>query len=247
MKKSQHKQHLIRWWILLLVVILAGLPFGYLGRRVYLFTRTMNLPTGSGPAGPEVPDRYFNKVWSNANIVLIGIGDSITVGFGAQKNHGYFALLKNNDDEKYPSMTGKDLKSVLPNLASYNYAKNFTITQEHIDEQLIKMPVYPVGVKGIVVITSGGNDLIHDYGKNPPRDNAMYGCSYEQGVIWAESLKQRLQILLEGVMSKFPNGCEIFMANIYDPTDGISDPHIAGLPRWPDAVKILKLVNQKNR
>ena len=33
---------------------------------------------------------------------------------------------------------------------------------------------------GLVVITTGGNDLIHDYGRSPPREGAMYGATAEQ-------------------------------------------------------------------
>jgi hypothetical protein len=30
---------------------------------------------------------------------------------------------------------------------------------------------------GIVVLTTGGNDLIHSYGRNPPVEGAMYGAT----------------------------------------------------------------------
>ena len=37
---------------------------------------------------------------------------------------------------------------------------------------------------------------------------------------------------------RFPGGCEIFLGNIYDPTDGVGNAVLSGLPRWPDALRI---------
>jgi hypothetical protein len=42
-------------------------------------------PIGSGPAGPRIPDTPFSKVWSDKPILLIGLGDSVTAGFGARR------------------------------------------------------------------------------------------------------------------------------------------------------------------
>ena len=33
-------------------------------------------------------------------------------------------------------------------------------------------------------------------------------------------------------------GCHIFLADIYDPTDGLGDATSAGLPHWPDGLAI---------
>ena len=95
------------------------------------------------------------------------------------------------------------------------------------------------------MVTSGGNDLIHDYGRSPAKDGAVYGCTYEQGIEWTENIKSRIDQLLVGLNAKFPGGCEIFLANIYDPTDGVSDPEKVGLPKWRDGVKVLGLTNTK--
>lgn len=237
------KWYSFRWQVVVLLVIPIALLSAYVGYRIYLITRV--LPVGSGPAGPEVSQEPFQRIWSGEKVVLVGIGDSITAGFGAPKEHTYFSLLQKDDDIQYPDMIGRDLKHVLPNLEAHNYAENYSVTQQHLKKQLPQLPTWPSDVKGIVVITSGGNDLIHSYGRNPPKDGAMYGCTYKQAIVWAENIKQRIQNLLEGVMLKFPGGCEIFLANIYDPTDGVSDPQTVGLPRWPDGVKVLGLTNRK--
>jgi hypothetical protein len=101
-------------------------------------------------------------------------------------------------------------------------------------------------VKGIVVITTGGNDLIHDYGRSAPRDGAMYGCTASQASEWKESFRERLTGIIEGVNTRFPGGCEIFLATIYDPTDGVGDIHhgFLLLPRWPDGLKAHGMFNK---
>lgn len=241
--RKKPKWYSFRWQTGALLFIPIILVFSYIGWRLYLVTRV--LPMGSGPSGPSILKKPFQEIWSEKKIVFVGLGDSITTGYGAPLKHRYFSLLQSNDDVQYPDMTGCDLTHVLPNLEAYNYSENFTITQDHLDRQLPRLSVQPVDVEGIVVITSGGNDLIHNYGLSPPKDGAMYGCTYEQAVVWTENIKRRIQKLLDGVIETFPGGCEIFLANIYDPTDGVGDPQIVGFPRWPDAVKILSLTNQK--
>lgn len=201
---------------------------------------------GSGPAGPPVAINAFQKIWSTNQFVLIGVGDSVTAGFGASDKHSYFELLLHNDDVIYPDMKGRDLQHVLPSLTFQNLSVSYTISEEHLKDQVPRMRLYPPDVRGIVVITTGGNDLIHDYGRSAPRDGAMYGCTYEQALQWKENFRARLKAILEGVTAKFPGGCEIFLANIYDPTDGVGDIQHANLalPAWPEGLKVLPLFNE---
>jgi lysophospholipase L1-like esterase len=229
-------------------VVLAGLAAlvwagGYAGYRLYMAYRPM--PMGTGPAGPAVPEEPFRRVWTDDKVLLVGIGDSITRGLGASKPHQYFNLLQANDDTQYPDMAGRELRRVLPNLEAANYALDYTTSAQHLERQLPRLAVRPKDVRRIVVITSGGNDLIHDYGRSAPVDGAMYGCTVRQAKVWTENLKQRLIALVEGINARFPGGCDIFLANIYDPTDGVGDPQIRGLPRWRACVKVLRLANEK--
>ena len=237
--KKNRKWFRIRFSVL--IAILLGLI--YIDYRFDLIG--YNMPMGQGSAGPDVPKDAFEGIWSEDEHVLIGLGDSITTGFGTAPNLNYFAMLKNNDNEQYPEMAGCDLTSVILNLSAKNISRNYTISQEHVEDQLPLVPDYPPDVKGIVVITSGGNDLIHDYGRRAPKDGAMYGCTYEQSIEWTENTKGRIRQVLEGVSAKFPGGCEIFLANIYDPTDGIGNPRVFGLPKWKDCVQVLGLMNTK--
>ena len=58
-------------------------------------------------------------------------------------------------------------------------------------------------------------------------------------------LKGRLDTLLTDLNAKFPGGCDIFFANIFDPTDGVGDPQTVMMNRWPACVKVLTLANEK--
>ena len=96
----------LRWysvrWQTLVILCLLFLAAWYvlIGR----FKHTV----GSGPAGPPVAVGPFNKIWSTNKFVFVGMGDSITAGFGASRRHSYFELLAENDDAIYPEMQGRD-------------------------------------------------------------------------------------------------------------------------------------------
>ena len=229
----------LRWQTVLIVAIVFPVVWYFLIGR-------FKHPVGIGPAGPRVAGDTFQKPWSTNQFVLVGIGDSVTAGFGATERHGYFELLQQNDDATYPDLRGRDLRHVLPNLLVHNFSESYTVSEQHLKDQVPRIASYPATVHGIVVITTGGNDLIHDYGRSTPRDGAMYGCTYEQALRWKESFRARLRGILDGVMAKFPGGCDVFVANIYDPTDDVGDiqnAHLA-LPAWPDGVKVLPLFNE---
>lgn len=241
--ETQMKWYRLRWRVVLVLLLVIILSVGYVGWRIYNVVRVR--PMGTGPAGPAIAAEPFEQLWHDGPAVFIGAGDSITRGLGASKEHTYYELLLKNDDAMYPDMVGRELTKVFNVLEFHNYAQDYTISQQHIDNQLARIQKYPQNVHGIVVLTSGGNDLIHDYGRTPPKDEAMYGCTIEQAHVWCENLKGRLDTLLCGLMDKFPGGCEIFFATIYDPTDGVGDPQTMWLPRWRDCVKVVALANQK--
>ncbi len=232
-----------RWRFLLIFVVFTVWLGWYIDRRIDIASQS--LPMGQGSAGPAVDSKAFETVWSDRKHVLIGLGDSITRGLGADKRQRHFNMLIENDDEMYPEMSGCDLSSVLTQFEAKNYALDYTTSEAHVKNQLPRVPVYDRDVRGIVVITSGGNDLIHDYGRSEPVDGAIYGCTYEQSVEWTENVKIRIRQLLEGVDEKFSGRCDIFLANLYDPTDGVGDPQLVGLPKWKDCMKVLDLMNAK--
>jgi hypothetical protein len=105
------------------------------------------------------------------------------------------------------------------------------------------LPAVSSDTIALVVMTTGGNDLIHNYGRTPPREEAMFGATWDQAEPWIKSFEQRLEGMIERINGHFSAGCHIFLANIYDPTDGVGDLNRAGLPPWKDGLKILAAYN----
>jgi lysophospholipase L1-like esterase len=207
-------------------------------------TSGQSQPVGTGPAGPPVPRAAFSKPWTDREVLLIGLGDSVTKGFGARRGHGYFDLLVTNPPDEFDDMRGTCLGAVLPKLLFTNLSMSGSTSAQHASKQIPRLPQAGSNTLAIVVMTSGGNDLIHDYGRTPPRDQAMYGATLEQAKPWIAAFQQRLKSEIEQIKSHFPGGCEIFIADIYDPTDEKGDIQHAGLPAWPDGLKLLTAYNE---
>ena len=108
------KWYRFRLRTLLVVILLILSTPCYVGYRIYTAVRV--LPMGSGPAGPLVSAAGFEGVWCEDEVMLVGMGDSITNGLGASERHHYFALLQDTDDEVYPDRAGRELGVVLPEL-----------------------------------------------------------------------------------------------------------------------------------
>ena len=225
-----------------ILVALAGL-FAVTSMASYLyFWRTR--PIGSGPAGPAVSSAIFGKVWSEQRVLLVGIGDSVTAGFGARKGYSYFDRLIKNPRDEFREMRGKCLQAVFPNLQFTNLAISGSTSAEHITRQLPKVPKADSNTVGLILITTGGNDLIHNYGRTPPREEAMFGATWKQAAPWVKNFETRLQSIVKQAHARFPAGCHIFLVTIYDPTDGAGDSERAGLPKWKDGQKILAAYNE---
>lgn len=201
-------------------------------------------PVGAGPAGPPVDRADFARGWTDSEVFLVGLGDSVTAGFGARPGYSYFDRLVRNPPEEFPEMQGVCLSAVFPRLRFTNLAVNGSTSLHHVRSQLPKLPCQPTNVLGLVVITTGGNDLIHNYGRTPPAEGAMYGATLAEARPWIESFRTRLNGMVATITNAFPGGCHIFLGNIYDPTDGLGDIHWARLPRWPDGLTIHAAYNQ---
>jgi len=224
------------------VLFVFGVVFAVL-TYVQLHRATPRHPVGVGPAGPAVPREPWTKPWSTRPVLLVGVGDSVTAGFGAPPPESYFNRLAANPDDEFTEMKGICLREVFPDLKTLNLAVSGTISQEHVEEQLPKLEKADTSTMGLVVMTTGGNDLIHSYGRNPPKEGAMFGATWEQARPWIAKYEKRLDRLFERVVAAFPGGCQIFIADIYDPTDGVGDIESAGLPPWPDGETILAAMN----
>ena len=223
------------------IVTVAIAAICFIGGWVYFHYAR---PVGTGPAGPIVPKEAFGKTWTERPVLLVGLGDSVTAGFGARRGYSYFDRLASNPTNEFPDMAGISLRAVLPELSITNFSVSGSTSIELLNRQLPRLAASGTNIFGLVVMTTGGNDLIHNYGRTPPREEAMYGASWEEAQSWIKNFEQRLETIVQGLNARFPGGCEIFVANIYDPTDDVGDIQNAGLPAWPDARRILTTYNE---
>ena len=225
----------------IILVLSAGLLL-ISGMAAALFFQ-FALPEGSGPAGLLVARESFSQPWSHRPVLLVGLGDSVTAGFGARKGYAYFDRLTKNPTDEFPDLKNVSLSAVFPNLSATNLSVSGSTSGEVVSRQLSLLPTNDVSMRGVVVMTTGGNDIIHNYGRTAPREEAMYGATWEQAQPWVENFSRRLEEIISQTKNRFPGGCDIFVVNIFDPTDGLGDAERAGLPHWPDAMKILTAYN----
>ena len=230
-----------------LYFLLATLVIVCFGTWFYFRYRVAR-PIGAGPAGPTVSASEFQSIWTERRVHVIGLGDSVTAGLGAANpSHSYFNRILKNPDDEYDAMKGICLSAVVPNLTHENFAQSGTESKTHLDVIGNQIPEFDEEVYGIIFMTTGGNDLIHMYGQSPPRECAMYGATKLEAEPWIENFEVRLRSMLSQLAEKFPGGCEIYLADIYDPTDGVGDAPSIFLPDWPDGLAIHAEYNQKIR
>jgi lysophospholipase L1-like esterase len=128
-------------------------------------------PIGTGPAGPPVAEEPFQNIWSERPVMVLGIGDSITAGLGARSvEHSYFRRMIDNPADEFDDLQGKNLRRVLPNLQFKNIAVSGSTSLQHVDMIHDRLQTMPEDVYGLVVMTSGGNDIIHNYGHAAARE-----------------------------------------------------------------------------
>lgn len=229
-----HRPRRRRRWLTIFLLALVAIG-GALFVREFYFTH----PVGSGPAGPPVDPSGFAQPWTTRPVLVLGLGDSITKGLGAKtKEHEFFNRLVTAPPDEFPEMRQVNLSAVLPQLTALNLAVSGTNSLQHQEVIEEDLPVQDAQVLGLVVMTTGGNDLIHWYGQKPPKEGAMYGATLEQAEPWIAAFEQRLGTTLDLIAQRFPGGCHIFLGDIYDPTDGVGDALFAGLPTWPDGLAI---------
>ncbi len=134
-------------------------------------------------------------------------------------------------------MEGKCLSVVLPNLSSENISVSGSTSLHHVEHINGRLAPYPE-VCGLVVMTTCGNDIIHNYGWTPPSEGAMYNATLAQAESWIENFETRLNGMLDKIIELFPGGREVYLADIYDPTDGVGDALSFMLQHWEDGLAI---------
>ncbi len=130
-------------------------------------------PIGTGPAGPKVPHQAFANVWTTRKVLLLGLGDSVTAGFGVKPEYSYFGRLLKNPGDEFDDLRGICLSAVLPSLSAKNMAISGSTSLMHVRKIREEVPIQGSNVFGLIAMTTGGNDIIHNYGRLPPRQGAM--------------------------------------------------------------------------
>lgn len=195
-------------------------------------------PVGEGPVAIDITRHAFDQPWIQQPVFLVGMGDSITAGFGASPGLGYFDRLVVSPPEDFLDMRDIHLSRVLPKLRTTNLAISGSTSLQLERVQLPRLPRQDDAVLGLVVLTIGGNDLIHNYGQTPPVEGAMYGATWEQAQPWLRNFVSRIDRILMGIQAAFPGGCHIFLANIYDPSDATGNLRWVWMPAWPDGLRL---------
>ncbi len=219
-------------------VVLLGLGAGA------LWHFWLRRPSGDGPVGIPVAVSRFAQPWTAQEVALVALGDSVTAGFGAAPGRSYVERLVANPPEEYADLRGICLRAVLPSLSVTNLAMSGSTSHQCEKAQLPRLHRHAPQVLGLVVLTTGGNDLIHNYGRTPPVDGAMYGATWDRAQPWIQGFEARLERILAGIRGAFPGGCHIFLANIYDPSDGTGNLRWVLMPPWPDGLKIHAAYNR---
>lgn len=92
-----------------------------------------HLPEGTGPAGSAVSLEPFQQIWTLRKILLLGVGDSVTAGFGARRGYGYFDRLLANPVDELEDMRGRSLTQILPNVTARNMAVSGSNSLQHLN------------------------------------------------------------------------------------------------------------------
>ena len=136
----------------LIGMILAGAML--VGSGLFYRHFWLTHPIGNGPAGRAVDRSLFEESWTDRPVMLLGLGDSVTDGFGASGGKSYFDRLVKNPSDEFDDMLGINLRAVIPNLEVHNLSMSGTTSQELVDYQLPRLPAVDEGTFGIVVMTT---------------------------------------------------------------------------------------------
>lgn len=188
----------------------AGFRFSVLRTDRILCSVFLTRPIGKWPAGPAVFSPAFQIPWADRPVQLIGLGDGITAGLGAKSPaHTFFNCMIMNPVDEFAEMKGSCLSSVLPQLSYENFSISVSTWREHLALIEDRFPTFDADKFGLIVMTSGGNDLIHSYGRMPPKECAMYGATETGAMPWIAAFRERLELMLSKIEAAFPGGCEI--------------------------------------
>ncbi|MHA1580529.1 MAG: SGNH/GDSL hydrolase family protein [Candidatus Freyarchaeota archaeon] len=166
----------------------------------------------------------------------VALGDSMLIDYYAGgPGWGAASLLYKNLDDVYPDWKGKDLSTLYPGIKFHNLTSDGATTSTVLNWQLPRVPTGE-NQPTIVVITVGGNDLLHNY-----------GVPEEKGVELSYEMKRNLLKIISYLQDpeRFPKPAKIYIGNIYDPSDGMGNLEEEGYSPWPDGLKVLDNWNRR--
>ncbi len=148
---------------------------------------------------------------------LIVMGDSISAGVGARRDEGaYYALLQENAPSLWAGFDAVDLTTRYGHeVPLVNVAVPGATTRTLWRDQVPALrEAAGAGFEGhsLVVITIGGNDLTTGFAAGAD----LEGDYLDETINFIKNTVEFLQD-----ESVFPGGTSIFLANVYDPGDGV--------------------------
>jgi lysophospholipase L1-like esterase len=237
-------------WLLLWIAACVGSPSPV--AQAPSTNDSDEVPLGDSDDSDDAVDDTVDH--TSERLYVLGFGDSVTKGYCASAGHSYLELLANNDDDLYPNWQGRDLASKFESVDVDNSAINGTTSCDYtsggIDDAVqawLSEHTFAAD-RVIVVITLGGNDLLEPYGCGSQRDCAVYCSSVEEATPWSNSYKQRMIRFIEAFQDGIPGQVDVFLADIYDPTDEVGDIENAegvDLPAWPEGFDVHAMYNQR--
>ncbi|MFT4623823.1 MAG: lysophospholipase L1-like esterase [Myxococcota bacterium] len=166
------------------------------------------------PASDPDVDTYVPPEWGPTEPVrVVYLGDSITAGVGASKNSlAYTALLAEDRSAKWSDYADLDLESTFSAIEVVDVSVGGATTNSLINGQLPALDAQlgaTASGETIVVMTIGGNDA----------QNALNPLVEPREIL--DALIANIEIIVDDLQARFPDGVYIYATNVYEPTDGV--------------------------
>lgn len=159
-----------------------------------------------------MPDGYA----PDAPTRVIFLGDSITAGYGTSDDSlAYTALLQENNAEAWPGYDDQTIPSLFPTVTEWiDVSRGGATTETELNNQLSQLSNkldYPATGPTIAITTIGGNDMQALILAGDDRDAEM------------DAVQENLADIAAFFQNpgNFPDGAYLYLANVYDPSDGV--------------------------
>ena len=161
--------------------------------------------------------------------MYVNIGDSVAVGYPSTSSQAYKGLLMQNDDTKYPTWKGKDLKT--------RYSKIYLVDKAQFGALSSQLAAQTAAVGGnpsgdtLVILSIGGNDFAGAIINLSLNANA--GTALAKTV--TGNIDKALAVFAD--KTKYPGKVQVVLMAFHDPTDGAGKiPNVTGLTNFCQAI-----------